>query len=49
MKIENDVPLAPLTTFGIGGRARAFARVASVDELREALRSHARVLILGGG
>ena len=49
LTINRDVPLAPLTTFGIGGRARNFVRVTSVDDLREALRSDPRVLVLGGG
>lgn len=53
MQIEENVPLAPLTTIGIGGPARFFFRATSVDELRDALR-HARdeelrVFILGGG
>ena len=39
--IEHDVPLARLTTIGVGGPARAFARHRSVAELAEALR-HAR-------
>ena len=47
--IERDVPLAPLTTFGIGGRARNFTRVTTVDDLDAALRSDPRVLVLGGG
>jgi UDP-N-acetylmuramate dehydrogenase len=50
---ERDVPLAPRTTLGVGGPARRFVRVASVDELREALHdaesTGERVLILGGG
>lgn len=37
MKIEEAVPLARLTTVGIGGPARALARPASLDELQEAL------------
>lgn len=49
LTIERDVPLAPLTTFGIGGRARAFARVTTLDDLRAALRGDPRVLIIGGG
>jgi UDP-N-acetylmuramate dehydrogenase len=53
VQIEENVPLAPLTTIGIGGPARFFFRATSVDELRAALR-HARnedlpVFILGGG
>ena len=50
---ESDVPLAALTTLGLGGPARRFARVTSVEDLRTALADGARhgerVLILGGG
>ena len=35
--VERDVPLAPLTTIGIGGPARTFVRAESVDDLSEAL------------
>ena len=53
MRIEENVPLAPLTTIGIGGPARFFLRASSVDELREGLewaREHdRRVFVLGGG
>jgi UDP-N-acetylmuramate dehydrogenase len=53
LRIEQNVPLAPLTTIGIGGPARFFFRATTVDEIREALdwanaRSH-RIFILGGG
>ncbi|HEX7149987.1 MAG TPA: UDP-N-acetylmuramate dehydrogenase [Thermoanaerobaculia bacterium] len=53
MDLQQNVPLAPLTTIGIGGPARFFLRATSVDELREALawaqeHGHA-VFILGGG
>jgi UDP-N-acetylenolpyruvoylglucosamine reductase len=37
-RVEHDVPLARLTTVGIGGPARAFAKLETVDELVEALR-----------
>jgi len=37
MTIETGVSLSRFTTLGTGGRARAFARPESVDELREAL------------
>ena len=47
--IAHAVPLAPLTTLGIGGPARDFVRVTSLVELQEALRGDARVLVLGGG
>jgi UDP-N-acetylmuramate dehydrogenase len=38
VKIEADVPLGRLTTVGIGGPAKHFARPGSVAELEEALR-----------
>jgi UDP-N-acetylmuramate dehydrogenase len=49
MIIQHDVPLAPLTTLGLGGPARRFARVTSDRELGEVLGENDRVLILGGG
>ena len=53
MHLQENVPLAPLTTIGIGGPARFFFRATSVDELRDALRwardNDHRVFILGGG
>ena len=53
MQLEENVPLAPLTTIGIGGAARFFFRATDVDEVREALawaREHdQRVFLLGGG
>jgi UDP-N-acetylmuramate dehydrogenase len=53
LKIEEKVLLAPFTTIGIGGPARYYTRVSSVDEIREALDwAHSRnvaVFVLGGG
>ncbi|HEX2833859.1 MAG TPA: UDP-N-acetylmuramate dehydrogenase [Thermoanaerobaculia bacterium] len=53
LPIEENVPLAPLTTIGIGGPARFFFRATTVDEVREALAwAHERrldVFVLGGG
>lgn len=53
MQIEEHVPLAPLTTFRLGGSARFFSRVANTEELTEALSFGGErslpVLILGGG
>ena len=53
LRIERDVPLAPLTTLGIGGPARYFIRARSVDEIREAITWTAGngepLLVLGGG
>lgn len=53
MKILQRVKLAPYTTFHVGGKAKFFAEVSSVDELKEAL-SFAKakklpIFILGGG
>ena len=53
MKIEQEVALARFTTLGTGGRARAFARPETLDELQEALgyaRSHQlAVAVIGLG
>jgi UDP-N-acetylmuramate dehydrogenase len=53
MTIEHNVPLAPLTTFHIGGSARFFVRVSTKEELAQALayakERELKVLILGGG
>jgi UDP-N-acetylmuramate dehydrogenase len=50
---QENVPLAPLTTIGIGGPARFFIRATSVDEVREALawaqERDKEVFLLGGG
>jgi UDP-N-acetylmuramate dehydrogenase len=53
MKIQENVPLAPLTTFGIGGPARWLVEAASETEIVDALgwareRSLA-LFVLGGG
>jgi UDP-N-acetylmuramate dehydrogenase len=53
IRFEENVPLAPLTTIGIGGPARWFARATSVDEISDALRwareQSLPIFILGGG
>jgi UDP-N-acetylmuramate dehydrogenase len=53
LRIERDVPLAPLTTLGIGGPAKYFVRGESVDELREAIQWATSIgeplLVLAGG
>lgn len=53
MQIQESVPLAPLTTFGIGGPARFFARVKTVADLHRTLafakEKELKVFILGGG
>jgi UDP-N-acetylmuramate dehydrogenase len=47
--VQHDVPLAPLTTLGIGGSARNFIRVMTAGELADAVKSDDRILVLGGG
>ena len=51
--LEQNVPLAPFTTLGVGGPARFFVRATSVDEIRAALdwakNESLPVFILAGG
>jgi UDP-N-acetylmuramate dehydrogenase len=51
--MQRDVPLAPLTTIGIGGPARYFLRAQTVDEVREAVRwsqeNGVPLFVLAGG
>ncbi len=53
MLMEENKPLAPFTTFGIGGPARWFAEAGSEDDITEAetwTREHgAPLFVLGGG
>jgi UDP-N-acetylmuramate dehydrogenase len=53
MELQKDVPLAPLTTIGIGGPARFFFRATTVDDVRHAIdwaRAEGQpVFFLGGG
>ena len=53
MRIEENKPLAPFTTFGIGGPARWFVEAASEDEIVEAtgwaLERGIALFVLGGG
>jgi UDP-N-acetylmuramate dehydrogenase len=53
MFLQENVPLAPMTTLQVGGPARYFAEARSIAEVREAVayaRSHQLPLfILGGG
>jgi len=53
MTIQENVPLAPLTTLQVGGPARYFAEAASEDDILEAVDfAHAKRLplfVLGGG
>jgi UDP-N-acetylmuramate dehydrogenase len=53
LKIQENVPLAPFTTFHIGGEARFFAETNGTSELAEALeyaeKKALSVCVLGGG
>lgn len=53
MDLRENVPLAPLTTLGIGGPARYFVAVRSETELREAMQwartRNLPAFVLGGG
>ncbi len=53
LEIERDVPLATLTTLELGGPARWYARVRTIDELKAAVtwgRENAvETVIMGGG
>jgi UDP-N-acetylmuramate dehydrogenase len=53
LHIDENVLLAPLTTIGIGGPARYFARAKSIDEIREGLdwakRASQPLFIMAGG
>ncbi len=53
MTIEENVPLAPFTTFRIGGAARFFVRAKSVEEVVEAFdfakKNNLKIFVLGGG
>ncbi len=52
-KIQQNIALAPYTTFQIGGPAKFFVTVASREELQEAMvwakKNHEPYFILGGG
>ena len=47
--MRRDVPLAPLTTLGIGGPARFFTEARSVSDVIEATATDQPLLILAGG
>ena len=53
MELREHVPLAPYTTFGLGGKARYFVECGSEDEVRAALAYAAErrlpAYVLGGG
>ena len=53
LEIRHDIPLAPLTTFKIGGKAKYFVSVRTTDDLRDAIiwarKNQERPVILAGG
>lgn len=53
MQLEENVPLAPLTTFHLGGPARFFVEAKSANEAQEAVAfmqsKNLRLCVLGGG
>ena len=53
MLLEENKPLAPFTTFGIGGPARWFAEATSEDDVAEAAawagERGVPLFVLGGG
>ena len=53
INIQKNIPLAPLTTFKIGGPAKYFVEVSSEDEILEALNyakeNNLEIFVLGGG
>jgi UDP-N-acetylmuramate dehydrogenase len=53
LKIQENIPLAPFTTLGVGGRARYFVEARSESEVRDGLdfaaAKHLPVFVLGGG
>lgn len=53
INIEENVPLAPMTTFKVGGSAKYFVRVSLADDIKEAIDfakdKDLPIFILGGG
>lgn len=53
LNIQNNIPLAPLTTFKIGGPAKFFAVIKTLEELQAAvtwaLDHKEKIFVLGGG
>ena len=53
MKIQDNILLAPYTTFKIGGEARYFAIIKNIEDLKDgvnfALQNSLPFFILGGG
>ena len=53
LDLQENVPLAPLTTLGVGGPARYFAYVRTQEDIRDAIEwaqaHHVPLFVLGGG
>ena len=53
MQIQENIPLAPFTTWKIGGPASYFTRVKNVDDVSDAIawakKSNQKYFVLGGG
>jgi UDP-N-acetylmuramate dehydrogenase len=53
MQVREHIPLAPLTTMGVGGPARYFVEAKTAEEVQEAVRyarqKDAPLFVLGGG
>ncbi len=53
LEIKQNIPLAPFTTFKIGGPAKFFAEVKNAEELSEAIeytrKNNLKFFVLGGG
>jgi UDP-N-acetylmuramate dehydrogenase len=53
MELQENVPLAPLTTLGVGGSARYFVKATSADEVEQAVgfaqQRKLSLFVLGGG
>ena len=53
IEIRENVPLAPLTTLGVGGNARFFVKTQSVAEVEQAVafarNRELELFVLGGG
>lgn len=53
MKIQKNVKLADYTTFHIGGKAKYFAEIRNVEELKEAAdfakKNKLKIFVLGVG
>ena len=53
LTVQENVPLAPLTTFGIGGAGRWYVEVKTEDDVAEAVtwarKRHVRFVVLAGG